>query len=707
MANNKPKVNPKDVYSGAPYNFITQRKPLSREEKELPAQNKLIHNGMAPAASAEPDKELKNLYSGEFHYTVEALTDIFVGGSDGKEFYQNADGTISIPGSTIRGLVRNNMKILGIGELAEDVDDYRLMYRVVAGGEKKKLGDEYKDILGIVSEKKANGKQISICKNVKAGFLKYDGKDYWIIMPNEEDKKRENYYILREPDVIRNLLDKKDSTDYPFFARNRNYLMANSRRWPYKKSTKRGLEVKDPNHNYTVGCYKVSFKIENGSVTAVDFPEKLSGKNCFEGYLVNSGYMNNKKAHYLIKAPISEDTSISDSKQCFKLSSECINDYKKDYEARKNQLGPTSNSAPAHLKGVYQKHFSLPQDSTIKPVFYISKSSKRKDAETKVTSDAQDVYLGFTPYLRLFFGHSIAEGIISKIDKPNHCDYAQAILGYSKEDASRKSRVAFGDAALCLNAKETSDSYLGKNVSGVLGSPKASSYMDYVVQQSKNRKDRLSYNDPSFELRGFKQYWLHEKAMLPETKPQNDTQSDLTKDSVKSSFTPISTEKKPKFSGIIRFKNLRADELGLLLWCFCLEKDWQQNIGKAKPYGYGRIKISIDQLRLYDFAKLYRSDSLDFSPWTEFNQPGIDAELKKWIDCYKNEAAKILNMKNIMDVESIQQFGFMKNSKLMPEEESIRYMELSHEYTVGNETVDCNEFTSRGVALPYPEDIIR
>ena len=88
----------------APYNFI----PLS--EKVLLPYNSIEelppHDRMDPA-----------LKTGEIHVSMVADTPVFVSDGDKNEphFFRGNNGKYMIPGSTIRGMVRENMQILGGG----------------------------------------------------------------------------------------------------------------------------------------------------------------------------------------------------------------------------------------------------------------------------------------------------------------------------------------------------------------------------------------------------------------------------------------------------------------------------------------------------------------------------------------------------------------------------------------------------------------
>ena len=46
-----------------------------------------------------------------------------------------------------------------------------------------------------------------------------------------------------------------------------------------------------------------------------------------------------------------------------------------------------------------------------------------------------------------------------------------------------------------------------------------------------------------------------------------------------------------------------------------LEENSQQNIGKGKPYGYGRISVELKELQILDNEALYNGDSLCLQPY--------------------------------------------------------------------------------------------
>ena len=98
---------PNDTVVRAPYNFAPFSNRILEYKGDIPA-----HNSVAPV-----------LKTGEIHVTLTAQTPVFI--SDGEkcaDFFRGADGKLQIPGSTICGMVRQNMQILGFGLVRPGAD---------------------------------------------------------------------------------------------------------------------------------------------------------------------------------------------------------------------------------------------------------------------------------------------------------------------------------------------------------------------------------------------------------------------------------------------------------------------------------------------------------------------------------------------------------------------------------------------------------
>ena len=154
----------------APYNFI----PLSEKillpyhsMEELPPHDRI-------------DPELK---TGEIHVTMEAETPVFVGdGSrDEPHFFRGGTGKYMIPGSTVRGMVRENMQILGFGLMrpGEDLEDVQIYFREIASARESvgnALKEYYRSALDVQTRRTASGSAYTVPQNVCAGHLCRDRK---------------------------------------------------------------------------------------------------------------------------------------------------------------------------------------------------------------------------------------------------------------------------------------------------------------------------------------------------------------------------------------------------------------------------------------------------------------------------------------------------------------------------------------------------
>lgn len=123
------------------------------------------------------------------------------------------------------------------------------------------------------------------------------------------------------------------------------------------------------------------------------------------------------------------------------------------------------------------------------------------------------------------------------------------------------------------------------------------------------------------------------------------------------------------FSGTIRFKNLKEDELGLLLWSLLLNDGCYQSIGMGKPYGFGRMSVKLDNLRLFDFAALYSASG--------FESAGKTAEYKPFIQAYKQfmNDYKSKTVPEVDDRPEIKDFFYLKKT-IREDTEMVDYLTI-------------------------------
>lgn len=538
----------------APYNFVPlpENKILTALEKgkTLPGHDKM-----------DPQR-----ITGEIQITLTACTPVFVSdgsdkkksdGSDKKKkdlhFFRTAGGKYAIPGSTVRGMARENMQILSFSplHLKDDFMDFQIYFRQFAGRKDNVTGGlkkYYKTKLGI---QPIDGQPYtSVAVNVKSGWIRCENGDYYV-SPTGEPYLR---VPRQHPDVQQfkispELRDEKEKT---------------------RANNARVVEVFYTDDGQ--GNVKRIFKPSDPAVQEPE-PRKKRGALLYTGKTVGKVLKN---CIYLFPEP---DNTAE------KMSDEDVLSYREDFENRRN-----------NLNAYYDPSFwELPQEGQSKPVFYLKTDGH--------------LYCGMTQFLRIGYLYPLSGGLPEYgVDLESLVDYPRAILGFVSQKESWRSRVSFSD---CLKVTEHQEM---EPIQMILASPKPSWYPGYVVPDGNravhyNQEGRVMANagdeaaKAGFRLRGFKQYWLKEPVAT-------SVASDTTIRPM-----PVGT----KFTGTVRYHDLTPAELGLLLWSLRLgleglqedkSEPCYQTIGMGKPYGYGRMQLTINSLTEYTPDSLYSGDLL-------------------------------------------------------------------------------------------------
>lgn len=622
--------------TNAAYNFIPfAEQPLRRYEKleDLPPHSRWN----------------SNLLSGEIRVTIKAITPIFVGSGDDKrpDFYQDAEGRYTIPGSTLRGLLRENMQILGFGAVRpeEDYQNYRILYRKMAaarGALDYDLKGTYNAILGFSR---------NVPPKTEAGFL----------YCKREDNK-DKYYI-RKVDQI--LLAKRDEQEKP--------------KW-------KELYAKD---------VEVFFK-QIGTMPSGEPLAELSdsAQDGFQhGWLHGVGRMQHQNALYVFPDP-KNDAEIID------LSDEDVANYREDFESRKNSLKGTDPDKSKRMNPEFWNLPSPPQDGNkpnLKPVFYLLRGTH--------------VDFGVSRYLRLAYEHDLQEGLpaahqaigTANSSEP-YLDYPYSIMGFAAGKAFYRSRVSVGDF------HETSGAKSGKAYQANFGEPKLSFFPAYVVDGKDYSQDGFQlrgYKQYWFKPEQNIDLAAAEKGRRS-GKPALEEGNEESK--FASWMNPLRAGR-TSFSGTVRYRNLNPDELGLLLWCLTLDKGCQQSIGRGKPYGYGRVEIHVDSLWEYDPKQLYGVGKLRSGKADEnvvCDPEALERRMNELQSAYFKFAKQALGFQNgIRNVSSIRDFLGMKKVVCKAGDKRFDHMKIEmfkDEKT--NKTKTNNEFKNLVNPLPTAAELL-
>ena len=198
-------------------------------------------------------------------------------------------------------------------------------------------------------------------------------------------------------------------------------------------------------------------------------------------------------------------------------------------------------------------------------------------------------HFGLSMLYKLPYEHTLKE-LVEKYQNydENKADLSETIFGYTNKNSALKGRVQFSHFKI--------DKKVSSNKKAILplSSPRATFFPSYIEQNpEKNGKIKghyITYDNPNAVLRGFKFYPLQ----------KNTTYTDQICKShpkVCTSFYPL--EKGSTFKGKIRFFNLKKAELGALLAALtiCENKQSYHKIGMGKPYGFGTVKITCQNIQ--------------------------------------------------------------------------------------------------------------
>jgi CRISPR-associated protein (TIGR03986 family) len=617
------------MHSVAPYNFVPlPERVFTRYQDE----------GQIPGH----DKFDKALNTGRITFEVEALSPLLIGKDrqNGEvHFAQNNEGEYIIPGSSLRGLIRNNVQILGLCCVKNDIDDNLFLYRELAD-QNKSLREYYRQVVDISPEKIDEG-------NIKAGYI-YKEKGKYSIKPAKVIGGH-TYYSVNELNFL--LYPERYQTPNGMNKMYQGFTVINGEdgkltyeRWKKHTESFRNL---DPNyHPYVVEGIAFDLAIFPESAPKI---KQLSKSGQYRGCLLGSGKMTKKKCHYVIN-------EMDDQAEAILIDEKAVMYYKADLYRNKQK----------------DKFYQFPEEEKkAKPVFYATINGR--------------LYFGFTPYLRIYYKHSVHDGLPESMRNFTGIDYAMAMFGFTgkkllgqKEPVSFKSRLRFMDG-MCKVAKTAN---MLKQV--VLGQPKATCYPDYLQQDDRDKRNLLTYNTDDLKIRGIKQYWL--KTKIPEGLPDGKNSNVITK------MYPLDAG--TKFSCEICFANLHDDELGLLLLTLTLEdKGCMQNIGMGKPLGFGKIKINDVQVYVDDFAKKYSGFTADYR-----EKKAVDGYIKAFENYLKNS-----NENDYKQYETIKQdLIFIKSHEMAPNES--KYMSLE-EFKERNRLKTITQYREEQGSNPTPPKI--
>lgn len=511
---------------------------------------------------------------GHFTLEIETETPIFVRGTDssGKEPFQLSDGRYAIPGTALRGSLRNIIEIVSFSRF-QRVNDHR--YAVRDLNNPQLYGSHMAEIMR--NPRTNKGEPMPL---VNAGWLSRKYQDDTEIYEIEVCDFAKFEY--------RELMNLAQQRGVRGFEPGRKQSSAKK----YETWGKASREV----------TVKVDFRRPTGPRLLSDFGvASLQGGNR-KGTLVMTGQPSrwtpdpvgkragagNAKHHDFVFLEKSRP-------ETRKVPEHVFRDFEFGHSNRgqQNRLGEsqTPNEEWAYWKEV------LERDQRV-PVFFLA------DQGGQIAS------FGLAMMFRLPYKHSIHQAIencSSEHFRPGRLDFAEGLFGTAPQ--GREQGFALKGRVGISHAFAEGQPRPGQEVKAILGAPKASYYPNYVEQDPScpgsqpalgrnNRANYKTWMDSDGIPRGWKRY----RALKDTYHPDPPTGADgrpLDASKVGTVFKPL--PKGTRFRAHVDIHNLRPEELGALLWAISWGGDPQarHTLGMARPLGYGRSQMRIVESDLY------------------------------------------------------------------------------------------------------------
>jgi CRISPR-associated protein (TIGR03986 family) len=548
----------------APYNFV-------------PLPEKVFF----PDYQVEHDRPVGGL-DGEIELEIEGLTPMFIrdgqkladysrdnGNGDSPDrvnpgFFCDADNKPMIPGSSLRGMVRNLVEILSYSKMTQVTNEH-LFYRSVGND---KVGQHY------------CSQFVKNSGNISSGFSWHDNTPISVRAPLYDVRVRSGFvrkkgsvFHIEECDFARVDHGKIKSA----FGKN---VVHDKDGVPDSSLHKKDVFVNvDPHKKHYFFSYR-----ERGHGNMYlhmrkvhEISDVATASASVQGKLIITGNMPTVKHIEFVFFPQVNPKE-------FKIPEEKLKRFNDD-----DQITQWQQKAYSAEKG------KLCDGDA---VFFLTDASGTID------------FFGRAQLFRLPYDLSPFDLASENLHNDKH-DLSELLFGIiptDKPEMAVKGRVRFGDARV-VNVNSVAECYEkeGKVITPhILGSPKPTCIAHYLEQKDVPNKSclfsYLSEDKGNTKIRGHKLYW-HRWDEKREVEQVIDFQAKA--DSTQHTKMKV-LKKGLKFKAIIRFENLYPIELGALLSALSLPEGCAHKIGMGKSLGLGSIKIK-PELRVYEHGERYGS----------------------------------------------------------------------------------------------------
>lgn len=535
------------------------------------------------------DMPFEDGLSGSVRFRITAETPLLVGGSrtppsntaPGEvQIFRlpGSPGVPAIPGTTVRGLVRNAFEIMSFSKMAY-MDERRFALRdlsgAVSGRYRKRMTDDTTSKEGYIPYS-------------RAGYLTFV-KDRWRIRPCKFARIHQDEL----PESCRWYARKqKPGAPKKYPGAPQKYLDLENARFVLGRQFHVALPKFHPMHGKTEKLYYAEAKLTADA-----------GFNPVDGHLVVTGQPSDlKRREFVFHSPAQTFLDVPPGVMSSFL------DVQRQLVGRNDE--PESVTSWDYLRDAMARK-AMPWI----PVFWLG-------------SDTQIDAIGLSMMFPLPYDATTTSLLPNDHKREGDMDMTEAVFGLvSKErGASLKGRVSFSACPIESRSKENPP---GKAV--IMSSPKPSFYPAYIEQRMEGDglaagRRHVTYDDRDARLSGWKRYPVRREASPQPIAPGLEAKFNIQ--------TKLATiDKGATFVGTLRFHNLRPHELGGVLLALTLGLDGRLRhaLGAGKPNGYGTVKI---ELLTDGWAENVESNALTRDPETGALTPVRPAPPGELVDTF-------------------------------------------------------------------------
>lgn len=477
--------------------------------------------------------------------------------------FSNVEGQYFIPGTSIKGAIRNVLEILSFGKM-QFIDNKRYSIRDLQLNDYKKAFQE---------------------NEVHCGWMRKDGDK--IIIADHGVPYRVSHKEIDNHFKTNFCSEFKDSN---FFKKEDN-----------KSSLYKYAQLKGASRD-------LYFKLDTKPRNEVDKRKFVSilPSGSLQGKLVFTGQPGIRKDKRIGKNGKPEKATGKFYEFIFPEKS--LKEFEFDFYEK---------------EGVYADFQFIHKDS-VEWDYWKKKINKgEKIPVFMIVNDTGIVHFGLSYLYKLPFNKKV-KGYLPDNHNKKDLDLSECIFG-STNNKSIKGRVSFSNA---FSTKATPLDLMEV----YMGSPKPTYYPIYLKQKGENgflhekSKGFSTMLKDNAELKGWKKYHLRNSHVT-------DFEIPAGQENNTNKFIPLDSG--AEFLCNVKFHNLKREELGAILYSIESKNNSFHNIGFAKAYGFGKIKIEIIDIIAAHGSLIAKEDTIN--SFVALMSDNIE-------DYFKQEQIKQLNL---------------------------------------------------------------